>query len=131
MSNAVLGGLLAAVALGFAASAHAQVRIGVTVSATGPAASLGISEKNTIPLCPKTVAGKSVEYILKHNIPGDIVECGVWKGGSMMAVARTLMNHGAERNLQVRESCTRPLIGWKARGDLGPDDLAREQPTLR
>jgi len=64
MSNAVLGGLLAAVALGFAASAHAQVRIGVTVSATGPAASLGIPEKNTIPLCPKTVAGKSVEYIL-------------------------------------------------------------------
>ena len=64
MSNAVLGALLTALALGFAASAQAQVRIGVTVSATGPAASLGIPEKNTIPLCPKTVAGKSVEYIL-------------------------------------------------------------------
>ena len=64
MSNAVLGALLAALALGFAASAEAQVRIGVTVSATGPAASLGIPEKNTIPLCPKTIAGKSIEYIL-------------------------------------------------------------------
>ncbi len=64
MSNAVLGAMLTALALGFAASAQAQIKIGVTVSATGPAASLGIPEKNTIPLCPKTIAGKSVEYIL-------------------------------------------------------------------
>ena len=34
---------------------------------------------------------KSAEYVVKHNIPGDIVECGVWKGGSMMAVAQTLI----------------------------------------
>jgi len=46
------------------ASALAQVKIGVTVSATGPAASLGIPEKNTIPLCPKTAGGKSIEYIV-------------------------------------------------------------------
>lgn len=32
----------------------------------------------------------AVEYIEKHCIPGNIVECGVWKGGSMMAVALTL-----------------------------------------
>jgi O-methyltransferase len=37
----------------------------------------------------------SVEYIIKHDIPGDIVECGVWRGGSMMAVARTLLENGA------------------------------------
>lgn len=35
---------------------------------------------------------ESVEYIVKHNIPGDIVECGVWKGGSIMVVAKTLMS---------------------------------------
>lgn len=29
----------------------------------------------------------SVKYILKNNIPGDFVECGVWKGGSSMLVA--------------------------------------------
>ena len=23
---------------------------------------------------------KSVEYIIKNNIPGDFVECGVWRG---------------------------------------------------
>ena len=42
----------------------AQVKVGVTVSATGPAASLGIPEKNTIALCPKTIGGKTIEYIL-------------------------------------------------------------------
>ena len=44
--------------------AQAQIKIGVTVSATGPAASLGIPEKNTVAMCPKTIAGKSVDYIV-------------------------------------------------------------------
>jgi hypothetical protein len=43
----------------------------------------------------------SVEYIVKHEIAGDIVECGVWKGGSMMAVARTLMENQATRTLHL------------------------------
>ncbi|MEN9685043.1 MAG: hypothetical protein RLZZ28_829 [Bacteroidota bacterium] len=38
---------------------------------------------------------ESVKYIVKNNIPGTIVECGVWKGGSMMAVAETLKKLGA------------------------------------
>lgn len=37
---------------------------------------------------------KAVEYIVQHNIQGDFVECGVWKGGSSMLVARTLMKFG-------------------------------------
>jgi len=55
---------IAAVALALAAGAHAQVKIGVVVSATGPAASLGIPEKNTVGLCPKTMGGKDVDYIV-------------------------------------------------------------------
>jgi O-methyltransferase len=35
---------------------------------------------------------EAVKYIINHQVPGDIVECGVWKGGSMMIVAKTLMN---------------------------------------
>ena len=33
-------------------------------------------------------------YIAKHEIPGSIVECGVWKGGSMLAVALSLIHMG-------------------------------------
>jgi len=47
-----------------AGSAAAQVKIGVIVSATGPAASLGIPEKNTVGLCSKTMGGKAVDYIV-------------------------------------------------------------------
>ena len=56
--------LPALVALAYAGTAAAQIKVGVTLSATGPAASLGIPEKNTFPLLPKTIAGQTVEYIV-------------------------------------------------------------------
>jgi branched-chain amino acid transport system substrate-binding protein len=64
MHCGLTAGAVAMAALALATLASAQVKIGVTVSATGPAASLGIPERNTIALCPKEVAGKSVEYIV-------------------------------------------------------------------
>lgn len=42
----------------------ADITVGVTVSATGPAASLGIPEKNTVALMPKTIAGQKVNYVM-------------------------------------------------------------------
>lgn len=45
-------------------SAMADITVGVTVSATGPAASLGIPEKNTISLMPKEIAGEKINYIV-------------------------------------------------------------------
>jgi O-methyltransferase len=36
----------------------------------------------------------AVKYVVANDIPGDIVECGVWRGGSMMAVARALLQLG-------------------------------------
>jgi O-methyltransferase len=36
----------------------------------------------------------AVDHIVKHRIAGDIVECGVWRGGSMMTVALALMARG-------------------------------------
>ncbi len=55
---------LAAAWMSVTGVAVAQVKIGVTLSATGPAASLGIPEKNTIALLPKEIGGKSVQYIV-------------------------------------------------------------------
>jgi len=37
---------------------------------------------------------KSTEYIIDGKIEGDFVECGVWKGGSIMAIIQTLLNYG-------------------------------------
>ena len=44
--------------------ALAQIKIGVTISTTGPAASLGVPQRNSIALLPKTVAGQTIEYIV-------------------------------------------------------------------
>jgi len=38
---------------------------------------------------------RAVEYIVKQKIPGTLVECGTWKGGCAMAMARTLKRLGA------------------------------------
>jgi branched-chain amino acid transport system substrate-binding protein len=64
MNKIVIRALFGSACVALAAAAGAQVKVGVTVSATGPAASLGIPEKNTIALCAKTAGGKSIEYIL-------------------------------------------------------------------
>ena len=37
---------------------------------------------------------QAVEYLVRHQLPGSMVECGVYHGGSMMAVAETLRRLG-------------------------------------
>ena len=56
--------LLLASLLASTLSAYADINVGVTVSATGPAASLGIPEKNTVAMMPKTIAGQKINYIV-------------------------------------------------------------------
>jgi branched-chain amino acid transport system substrate-binding protein len=43
---------------------RADINVGVTLSATGPAASLGIPERNTFELLPTTIAGQKVNWIV-------------------------------------------------------------------
>lgn len=45
-----------------ASPAFADVTVCITVSATGPAASLGVPEQNTVPLLPKEVGGQKINY---------------------------------------------------------------------
>jgi branched-chain amino acid transport system substrate-binding protein len=58
ISLAVLA--LAAISL----PAMADINVGISVSATGPAASLGIPEKNTVALLPTSIAGEKINYIV-------------------------------------------------------------------
>lgn len=37
---------------------------------------------------------QAVRYVVANALPGEVVECGVWRGGSMMAAARTLIDVG-------------------------------------
>src|SRR5207249_8582321 len=49
----------------FCALATADINVGVTLSATGPAASLGIPEKNTLEMIGSpTVAGQKLHFIV-------------------------------------------------------------------
>ena len=41
----------------------------------------------------------AVRYVSRNQIPGDMIECGVWRGGSMMAIALTLL---AEKDMSRR-----------------------------
>lgn len=43
---------------------------------------------------------RGVEHVVSAGVPGALVECGVWRGGSMMATALTLLRLGdTEREL--------------------------------
>src|SRR6185312_5472818 len=51
---------------------------------------------------PERIASlcNAVNYLVKNDIKGDIVECGVWRGGSTMAAIDTLIKAG-DTNRQV------------------------------
>lgn len=47
-----------------AGSAQADITVGVIISATGPAASVGVTQQRTVPLLPKEIGGERVNYIV-------------------------------------------------------------------
>lgn len=48
---------------------------------------------------------EATKYVIKNNIEGNIVECGVWRGGSMMTVIKTLQNlHHQEKSLYLYDT---------------------------
>jgi O-methyltransferase len=47
----------------------------------------------------------ATRYVVDNAIPGAIVECGVWRGGSMQAVARTLLERSVtDRDLHLYDT---------------------------
>lgn len=63
-ANILAGAIALCLNLAIAGAANAQVTVGVSLSATGPGAALGIAEKNTLELLPKTLGGQTVRYII-------------------------------------------------------------------
>lgn len=51
---------------------------------------------------PERIASlvNAVNYLVKNNIDGDFVECGVWRGGSTMAAIDTLVKTG-DKNREI------------------------------
>src|SRR5688572_8258613 len=59
--KALLKPLVAAVAFAAAATAHAQITIGISLPLTGPASGLGIPMANYIKLWPTSIAGQQLK----------------------------------------------------------------------
>lgn len=55
--------LAAALTFGVAGSAFADIKIGITASATGPGAALGTPEMKAVAVLPTEIAGQKVQYI--------------------------------------------------------------------
>ena len=53
--------VLAAAMLG-AGSAQAQIKVGITMSASGPGAALGQPQSKTVAALPKEIAGQKITY---------------------------------------------------------------------
>lgn len=66
--------------------------------------------KRVAPFTMTTLEGQAtlinaVRYILRHHLLGAFVECGVWRGGSSMAMALTLMQEmAADRELYLYDT---------------------------
>lgn len=80
----------------------------------------------------------ATRYAMEHPVPGDLVECGVWRGGSVMLMALTLLRHGCDDRVlwlydtfdgmtaptaeDVQEMSGRPAIDILAEREKSADD---------
>ncbi|MFD2874573.1 TylF/MycF/NovP-related O-methyltransferase [Mucilaginibacter ximonensis] len=88
---------------------------------------------------PERIASlvNAVNYLVKNNVQGDFVECGVWRGGSTMAAIDTLLKNG-DKNREIYlydtyEGMSEPTEVDKVFTGTGADHLMettdREDPT--
>ena len=88
---------------------------------------------------PERIASlcNAVNFLVKNNIKGDFVECGVWRGGSTMAAIDTLMKAGDKSReiylYDTFEGMSEPTELDKVFTGTGADELMRttdkEDPT--
>ncbi|MCA0382016.1 MAG: TylF/MycF family methyltransferase [Bacteroidetes bacterium] len=69
---------------------------------------------------------KAVLYTIEKNLPGDFVECGVWRGGSSMMIALTLKQLGVQnRHLYLYDTFEGMSEPTEADKDLAGGDAAQ------
>ncbi|MDZ7839289.1 MAG: TylF/MycF/NovP-related O-methyltransferase [Gammaproteobacteria bacterium] len=76
---------------------------------------------------------RAVNYLVSRNVPGAIVECGTWRGGSAMIAMMTLRHHGVDNRpiylFDTFEGMTNPSdIDVDLHGRSGQKLLEREEP---
>lgn len=81
---------------------------------------------------------KATEYIFNNNIKGSIVECGVWKGGSLMTALLTLIkNHETKRKIYAYDTFagmaqpTKKDVRIGKEQELAINEWRRNQPCLQ
>lgn len=74
---------------------------------------------------------KAVRYVDAHRIPGDIVECGVWRGGSMMLAKMARVDASEPRRYHLFDTyagMTRPLdVDVSTSGEVAADKHAKRE----
>ena len=78
---------------------------------------------------------QATRYVSVNGIKGDIVECGVWKGGSMAAIARTLLQmKDTTRHLYLFDTFTgmpEPTVNDVEYSGKHADQVMREEVGTR
>ena len=70
---------------------------------------------------------QAVHYLVRNDIPGDFVECGVWKGGSVMAMAESLLHlHCTDRDIYLYDT----FQGMSAPSDVDVSTDGTSAPRL-
>ena len=79
------------------------------------------SQERVVALCD------AVSYVIESEVEGDLVECGVWKGGSMMAAAKMLRQHSeSDRQCWLYDT----FAGMNAPTEMDVDFLGNRAETL-
>jgi len=78
---------------------------------------------------------QAMDYIFKNNVEGDLVECGVWKGGSSMLMALMLEKYKMKKRklylFDTFEGMSEPsLVDKTYAGDSASDLLKRERKEI-
>jgi hypothetical protein len=68
---------------------------------------------------------QAVRYVTENRIPGDFVECGVWRGGSVLAMLLTLLEYGVtDRKIHLFDTFEGMTEPTEADRDLMNEDAA-------